>query len=155
MMARARVLASGPGTFERLLFWRFEFALRWPTLALRMAAGVPTLARDAEETALLIDSLSFLAEQVSPFLVADGGSGPDFIGYLERNSFRWQRLERPEATLVKQIKAAMSGAGDSVEGQLLYTEPDKRWFFENRLARSLSFARSQPEAGVIVPSRSD
>jgi hypothetical protein len=120
----------------------------------RVAVATITRARNADEADLLITALQALATFGLPVAVADGGSGAAFLERLR--AIPRITPARPlvgRIGLVAQVQAALETAIESGPDYILYTEPDKRGFFENRLADFLAQLERHPRAGVLVPSR--
>jgi hypothetical protein len=116
-----------------------------------LAVCTITLAKRAEEEALLLRSLATLCNTVQhPVIIADGGSRPEFVEQL-RALPRAQVLG-PVQGLVPQVHAALAHARDSVPDWILYTEPDKRRFFRKHLACYLQ-QTAAPPADLIVAAR--
>jgi hypothetical protein len=124
-------------------------------LSLAVAVATMTLARSAREEELLHASLVTLAARGLPVFAADGGS---LTGFRERIA------AIPGVTLVPyepgagprligQVQAAVASAASGRVGYLLYTEPDKGWFFEHRLSRFLESATVHSRSGILAASR--
>ena len=109
-------------------------------------------ARDKQERQLLGVSLSRLAELEIPVFVTDGGSGTEFINFLEQFShFTIFQAQKPG--VLSQIRQSIQAASESNPKFILYTEPDKAEFFESRLSRFISEAASDDNIGVVTASR--
>ena len=120
-----------------------------------MSAAIATMtwARDKAEAAALLHSLGILSETSMPVFVADGGSPAAFrkaIGALPNVQITTQG-----STLVEQVRAAVKRAATSGADLIVYTEPDKAAFFRKRLAGFIRAAEKQPEAQIVVASRSN
>ncbi len=122
----------------------------------RLAIVIPTLSRSPKESVLLGTSVGVLARHKLPIFAADGGSHDDLIVKLQTvvaGLHRFHRDQKP--TLVQQIKSAMALTMKTNPAAILYTEPDKKDFFEAGLAEFVNFARKHPDAGVVMASRDD
>ena len=118
-----------------------------------VAAVLPVLARSREEGALILDAIVALARFAIPIYVADGGSRD--AGFLDRLAHQERvhvdRVDlRAGLPLVGQIKTAVNRARSSNPDLVLYSEPDKLWFFENRAE---AFLCADPQGGMLVASR--
>jgi len=111
-----------------------------------------TLARTARDAELLGAALDRLAAVGLPVVVADGGSLPGFAARL-RERFTVVPPEGP--ALIGQIKAALRAARERSAGWILYTEPDKEWFFGHQLPALAARASDDPSDGVVIAARSD
>ena len=119
----------------------------------QVTAATMTWVRTPKEESLLRRTLASLAGCGLPVAVADSGTHRDFLYFLER--FPHFSVTVPaDAGLVAQIKASIRTAAIRGSRYLLYTEPDKQFFFERRLKDFLEAASDHPEAGVILASRS-
>jgi hypothetical protein len=118
-----------------------------------IAIATPTLVRDAGEGPLLRSALASLAALDLPLFVCDGGSGGDFLGYLRTLSRT--TLVPPSGTgLVAQVKGSLRAAQATGARFVLYTEPDKRAFFEQKLGTFLGRAPLDDNVGVVIAGRS-
>ena len=119
----------------------------------KVAIATITWARDQEEESLLRNSLPYLAAAGLPVFITDGGSGSSFISFLK--SF-------PQFTvLTTAAKGVWAQAGNSVRKAadhgadfILYTEPDKKDFFQHALPGFPGTLKERPGAGIILASRS-
>jgi hypothetical protein len=92
-----------------------------------------------------------LASYNIPVFVTDGGSPDPFIRFLK--SFPHFTVAQAEVKgLMAQITHSVSAAGSSRKPFLLYTEPDKKFFFE-ALPAFLEEAPSREEEGIFLASR--
>ena len=120
----------------------------------RIAGATITRARTPGEAELLLTALQALGRHGLPIAVGDGGSGAAFLQRLRALPGVTPAPPRTgRIGLVAQVQSALEAASDSGPDYLLYTEPDKRWFFENRLAGLLAHLERQPGAGILVPAR--
>jgi hypothetical protein len=116
-----------------------------------------TLARTEAEAGELLRALRALSKSGLPVFLGEGGSGPAFVESLKRlpgtHVCSPDRGARP--TLVNQLRTAFAAAQSENPDFFLYTEPDKRTFF-NRGLLSLADAarRSERPAGIVVAARS-
>ncbi|MDQ5823135.1 MAG: hypothetical protein M3441_02865 [Chloroflexota bacterium] len=114
-----------------------------------------TWARDEHEHKTLCAALERLSEWGSPIVVSDNGSGKQFVDFITTlPGIEVHQFHR--ATLLQNIKWSIQSATE-LANQLnahyvLYTEPDKQWFFENRLDTFLLHAPDDG-VGVLVPAR--
>jgi hypothetical protein len=120
----------------------------------QVTVATMTWVRTATEEMLLRRTLTSLAGCGLPVAVADRGTHHDFRHFLER--FPQYSVTVPADTgLVAQIKAGVrTAAAIDRSHYILYTEPDKQFFFERRLEQFLESANDHPEAGIILASRS-
>lgn len=116
----------------------------------QIAVVTMTLARDAEEERLLRHSLSTLAKFRFPILACDGGSPNEFVQFLRDSGIELVAPERPG--LVGQIRTAIRAAAAKWP-VLLYTEPDKRQFFETGLAGFLNRVTAGSQMGLGLAAR--
>lgn len=112
-----------------------------------------TWARSASEERLLRESLTTLAECRLPVAVADAGSSSEFLNFL-RCLPRFTVTAPATPGLVGQIAASLQLAAQSDSPWILYTEPDKQLFFEERMADFLRAAPGHTDTGVVLASRS-
>jgi hypothetical protein len=120
-----------------------------------IAIAAPILARTSREAELLLRSVEKLAVH-GPVVLADGGS---LEGFTERLSGipGVEVLTTPGTgpRLLSQVRQALSVARDQGAPYVLYTEPDKQWFFEMRLSTFLTAGRTgAADAGIYLPARS-
>jgi hypothetical protein len=111
-----------------------------------IAAATMTKARSNAEEELLHRSLEKLSRAIQPVFVTDAGSGPQFLARLQ---------EMPELIvhtdscgLVDQVRRSVRNAFDYGARFVLYTEPDKEWFFEHALGAFLSGADEEIDLAV-------
>ena len=97
-------------------------------------------------------ALRELAALRLPTVITDGGSGEEFLSYLNSfPNFIVQRAARAGAFL--QIKTSFDRARQFATPYVLYTEPDKQFFFQQRLAEFIERASSHSTTGIIIPAR--
>jgi hypothetical protein len=119
-----------------------------------VAIATITWVRDAGEEALLARALDCLADAGMPVAVADRGASATFTTRLER--LPGFRVTVPaEKGLVSQVQAAVELAASFDRPFVLYTEPDKEYFFAHRLAGFVRDAPGEPGTGVVLASRSE
>jgi len=118
-----------------------------------------TLARGEREGEHLLGALRELRGQVgAPVFVTDGGSTPAFRADLRRIT-GLTVTDPPVSGLAAQVRRSLLAGGEHPSRFVLYTEPDKVWFFRNRLAQFLRLGReivaNDPERlGLLLPTRS-
>jgi hypothetical protein len=120
----------------------------------KITVATMTWAHNPHEADLLAASIESLTRSELPVFVADGGSIEGFTDRLR--AFPHVSTVMPRlgpGRLVGQIEAAMAGAANQKPDYVLYTEPDKQWFFTERLASFLAAAEQYAGAGVILASR--
>ncbi|MES2462108.1 MAG: hypothetical protein V4671_16100, partial [Armatimonadota bacterium] len=118
------------------------------------AIAAPILARNPQESKILLASVERLAAH-GPVFLADGGSIEGFTDRLsEFSDVQVQVTPGSGPRLLAQVRLALASASESGCSYILYTEPDKQWFFENRLSAFLKFYSSQKtDVGIYVPAR--
>jgi hypothetical protein len=119
----------------------------------QVTVATMTWVRTPKEEALLRQALTSLAACALPVAVADRGTSRDFLHFLERSP-KFSVTVPADTGLVAQIKASVRAAAVHGSRFILYTEPDKQFFFERRLAALLEAASDRPDASVILASRS-
>lgn len=117
--------------------------------------AAPVWARDAGEADRLHAALRSLAQHRLPVVLADGGSEESFLGRLADLPHVQLAPARPTPAprLLGQIQRALAQASTLGPRHVLYTEPDKQWFFENRLADFVAQATHTNPAGVVLAAR--
>jgi hypothetical protein len=118
-----------------------------------IAIATMSWARTAQEAQLLREAMCRLARLNLPVIVTDGGSGQPFVEYL-RGFRHFTVLETDTPGVLAQSKRSLQGALQLGSRYILYTESDKRLFFEHGLGEFLARAPSQRQVGVVVASRS-
>ncbi|MEW6160329.1 MAG: hypothetical protein AB1813_23080 [Verrucomicrobiota bacterium] len=120
-----------------------------------LVIAMPILSRSPEEACELRASVEQLSQHGWPMVFADGGSTEELASFLQTlPGATVLSIERqPGSGLVRQVKAALGCAEKKPSDWVLYTEPDKRWFFENQLASFVGFAMQHAQAGMILASR--
>ena len=117
-----------------------------------ISVATMTWARDAFEEGLLREAMSSLAAEQLPVVITDGGSGRELINYLSGFS-NFKVFESDQPGVFAQSKWSLKHACDLGAEYLLYTEPDKKLFFEHRLGEFISEAPNDDQVGVALPSR--
>ena len=120
----------------------------------KITVATMTWAHTPREADLLTASIAALAEHGLPIVLADGGSIEGFtdrLRALQNVSTVMPRLG--PGRLVGQIEAAMAGAERSEPEYVLYTEPDKEWFFSHGLPGFVQALEQHPGVGVLLASR--
>jgi hypothetical protein len=87
-------------------------------------------------------------------VVSDGGSSRDFIASLRRLA-NLTLVDPQGRGLVAQIKASLRAAAETHARFILYSESDKRMFFEHKLARFVAEAPMTEGVGVVISGRSE
>jgi len=119
----------------------------------QIAIATITWARDESEDALLRSSLPHLAAIGLPVFITDGGSGTGFIEFLK--GFPQFSVLKTEARGVwAQAGNSARKAYEAGADYILYTEPDKKAFFEHALPNFLAEVKPDEDAGIILASRS-
>jgi hypothetical protein len=118
-----------------------------------VAIATMTLARDAHEQELLRAALRELAAAGVPVYVTDGGSGVDLVNELRRLP-NVTLCDRVADGLWPQVHRSLEAARNSGARFVLYTEPDKKDFFGERLETFIADAVDDRESGVVLASRS-
>jgi hypothetical protein len=119
-----------------------------------LSVATMSWARDEAEENLLRRALEKLAGMNLKVFVCDGGSGGDFIEFLEN---------LPGVTLVpqqgrglwNQVKSSLAAAYTSGSEYILYTEPDKLDFFQQGLPGLLEETAAADQAGILLATRTD
>ncbi len=118
-----------------------------------VAVATITWARTAAEEALLGTSLEALAELGLPVAVANRGGSAAFHSRL-RSLPGIQVCTPTERGLVPQVQASMATAATFGRRFVLYTEPDKHFFFRERLRGFLEASPDDDGLGVTIAGRS-
>jgi hypothetical protein len=120
----------------------------------RVAVAAPILARTDAEADLLVGSVAALAAHGLPTFLVDGGSPSGFVDRLRAAApgVTVEPVRDGSLRLVSQIQQALPLAAEHAD-YILYTEPDKRWFFESALWRLLRDAPLANRPGIVVPAR--
>lgn len=120
-----------------------------------------TLARDAAEAKLILNTLTKLSNKdISTIYATDGGSAePGFVDSLKKIK-KLHLFQDKDGGLFNQVKRSLSDALKNNCQAILYLESNKEWFVEERLEKFLN--RSQAiikergsNFGIIVAGRTD
>jgi hypothetical protein len=118
----------------------------------KLSIATMSLARTVEEERALRASLRSLAQLGVPVFVSDGGSSEHFRASV-RALPNVILLQAPRPGVVPQIRASLNAAAARKTPFVLYTEPDKRLFFERELERFIDNAPDDPGLGVSIAAR--
>jgi hypothetical protein len=117
-----------------------------------VAIATVTRARDRAEEQSLEQSLSALAAIGIPIAVSDGGSRKRFVEWMRgRPSIT---VARRGESLVSQVRASLAVARRMRRRFILYTEPDKRDFFDRDLTDFIERASTARAIGIQLAARS-
>lgn len=112
-----------------------------------------TLVRDEPEEILLREALEQLAKHGITVYVTDGGSNDGFTDFLQGfSNFVVTKAKR--GGVWAQAGNSLSAAYESGSAFILYTEPDKKVFFEHGLHGMLKQVSPDEQTGIITVSRS-
>lgn len=112
-----------------------------------------TLARNEEEERALTEALQQLALLNLPVVIADGGSLPSFLQFIN-NVPQFTVLPHKVSGVWAQAKASVEAAFATTASFILYTEPDKTAFFKTGLLKMLRAVEVTETTGIIMASRS-
>lgn len=112
-----------------------------------------TLVRDDEEEQLLREAMEVLARFDIPVYITDGGSPAHFLDFL-KGFPNFILSETSAKCLFAQVMNSLSVAYEKGASCILYSEPDKKYFFENGLSGFLDQAYVHEQTGIILASRS-
>jgi hypothetical protein len=118
----------------------------------RVTFATITWARTDEEDRLLRISLSELSGLGRPIMVADGGSTPDFRAFL-RGTPNVTVVDGERPGVVGQVRSSLQAALATDAAFIVYTEPDKRSFFERSLRVFVDEAPEDERLGVAIAAR--
>src|SRR5690242_10148892 len=119
-------------------------------MKLSTAVATISMARNDAEAEELSSAMRALRSCGMPVVVADRSSHVAFRKFLGDEGFEVVEGARG---LVEQARLAVTTAAG--RGSLvLYTEPDKRFFFSDRLATFLEAAGADGDSEVLLPGRS-
>jgi hypothetical protein len=119
----------------------------------KIAVATMTWGRSEQEEYLLREALTILSREKIVTFVADGGSEPKFIQFLDGLS-NFHTVNAASNGVFSQVKHSLVAAVDSGADFILYTEPDKKLFFDRRLNEFLFNAPSEENIGIVLASRS-
>jgi hypothetical protein len=117
-----------------------------------VATATITWARTAAEADLLEQSLEALARIGMRITVADRGVDHQFLERL-RSKAALHVLVAPPG-LVPQVQQSLARAAEWNTPFVLFTEPDKRRFFEHGLQAFVAAAPAGDDVGVVLAARS-
>jgi hypothetical protein len=125
-------------------------------MAGKIVVAMPTLSRSADEAHWLMESITALARHGFPIVAADGGSHPELLEFFKTipNLIVLHFQKDEPKSLVKQIQKALDRAADLRPDYILYTEPDKKCFFENHLGSLVEELWNHNPDGMLIPARS-
>jgi len=116
-----------------------------------VAIATMTRAQDRHEAELIVRALARLSRTSLPIAIADGGSPPRFVDAIRQLS-GVTCVPPKHPGLVGQVQASLMAANATGRPYILYTEPDKRGFFDRGL---MDFVRRAPaNSGVVLAARS-
>lgn len=118
----------------------------------QLSIATMALARTVEEERALRASLRSLAQLGPPVFVSDGGSSEHFRASM-RALPNVILLHAPRSGVVPQMRASLEAASARRTPFVLYTEPDKRLFFERDLERFIADTPDNPGLGVSIAAR--
>jgi hypothetical protein len=120
----------------------------------KITIATMTWAHNPQEADLLAASIESLTHSDLPVVVADGGSIEGFTDRLRACHHVSTVIPRlGPGRLVGQIEATLAAAASQHPEYVLYTEPDKQWFFTERLTGFLAAAEPHAGAGILLASR--
>ena len=117
-----------------------------------LSVATITLVRDDEEEQLLRESMLALAAHDVPVYITDGGSPAHFIDFL-RGFPNFILSGTPAKGLLAQVANSLSAAYAAGADYILYSEPDKKHFFQEGLSPFLEQASVNAQTGVLLASR--
>jgi hypothetical protein len=118
-----------------------------------VAVATMTWARSSSEEIVLRRSLQTLSAVGLPVAVADTGTNTPFAAFLATLS-GFDVVIPDERGLVAQVQTSLARAAMFHRAFILYTEPDKEWFFEHQLADFIERAPETSNTGVVLAARS-
>jgi hypothetical protein len=118
----------------------------------QLSIATMSLARSPEEERVLSASLRSLTRLGAPVVVTDGGSSQQFQDFL-RALPNVTVLQAARPGVVAQTRLSLQAALQHKTTFVLYTEPDKRLFFERDLERFVTDAPDERSLGVSIASR--
>jgi hypothetical protein len=116
-----------------------------------VAVATMTKVRNDADARLITAALGCLSRTSMPVAVGDAGSPPRFVRDIA--NLTGITLAHPvDDGLVGQVRASIGAAGKTGRDFILYTEPDKQWFFDRAL---LDFIHRAPaDVGIVLAARS-
>jgi hypothetical protein len=118
-----------------------------------VAVATITRVRGADDERSLRQSLNALVATGIPLAVSDGGSPKRFVDWMKH--LPTVTVGRSGESLVGQVRASLAAADKTGRPFILYTEPDKRSFFDGGLAAFVARASIARSIGVQLASRSE
>jgi hypothetical protein len=112
-----------------------------------------TLARNAAEEKLLIESLTQLARLNIQVFITDGGSSGSFLQFLSSVPHFFLSTTSVKGVWA-QARHSLLEASQVNSNFILYTEPDKFTFFTKFLPQLIAQPLHQEQTGIILASRS-
>lgn len=112
-----------------------------------------TWARNEKEEVLLRDCLQQLASINIPVFITDGGSGISFLNFL-RSIPHFHIVPSNDSGVWAQVRNSLLAANNTNRPFIFYTEPDKKDFFNNGLAKMLDKFQPHKMSGIMIASRS-
>lgn len=120
----------------------------------RIIIATITLARNEAEETELKESLETLVSLNIPVVVADGGSTPYFLSFLDTLP-GVTVLPNKTGGVWPQAKASVKAAAQMDKPFIFYTEPDKKEFFKSGLMQMIAQIETRQTTGVVLASRSE
>jgi hypothetical protein len=112
-----------------------------------------TLARNAVEEKLLVESLEQLARLNIHVYITDGGSSGSFLQFLRSIPHFFLSTTSVKGVWA-QAKNSLLEAYQADSDLILYTEPDKFMFFTQFLPQFITQHPKEEQTGIILASRS-
>jgi hypothetical protein len=109
-------------------------------------------AKNADDEQSLEHSLRQLTRIGLRVVIADRGNSPSFTRMLQR--LPNVHLTTASAGLVPQVQAAMALAAELRPSAVLYTEPDKAFFFQHRLGTFIDACARTQTSTLFLAARS-
>jgi len=117
-----------------------------------IAVATITRVRDAEEDTRVREAMCSLCQQDIPVVVVDRGSSPVFISFLK--SLPNAIVLTSSATgLMGQVQLSIATASELGTKSILYTDPDKKLFFQTQLDQFIAEAAGAESTGLFVAAR--
>ncbi len=122
--------------------------------AQEIVVATMTRARDEAEARTLEAALEILRSHGLRVFATDGGSTEGFLARLTGLPGFTLRTSSGAPRLVRQVKSSIAAALGEGARAILYTEPDKAWFFSNGLTRLIECWRLAAQPGLVLAARS-
>jgi hypothetical protein len=119
----------------------------------QVAVSTISWARSPEEEAVLRRSLMILADSGMPLAIADTGTSATFTSFLRQLPGVHVTVPTHRG-LVAQVQASFAVAATFGRDFILYTEPDKEFFFAHGMSSFLRRVPHEIDLGVALASRS-